>query len=292
MEAYRAAADLLPDALRRAAETLTEGEMRRCEEFRLRRGRAAAVVIAGGERRFTDAPVTGEDLRAVAETAARASLHAVSEQLRQGYLYAPGGVRVGVCGTAVMGPAGVEGLRAYSSLCLRIPRPVPGCADGIWREVTEGGFRSLLILSPPGAGKTTLLRELIRRLSGSGLRVCAADERGELADAAAGEPRFDLGEHTDVMTGMPKARAVMAFIRTMGPQVIAMDEITEEADAAALLAAAGCGTELLATVHGREPEELLRRPACRRLMEERVFRRCVTVEVRDGRRRYAVRELS
>ena len=129
-------------------------------------------------------------------------MHAAVQELGRGYFSAPGGVRVGVCGTC----AGPQGLRSFSSLSIRIPRAVVGCADPIWADVTKGGFSSLLILSPPGAGKTTLLRELVRRLSESGLRVCVADERGEIADAASGLPGFDIGPHTDVMTGVRKAR--------------------------------------------------------------------------------------
>ena len=288
MEAFQRAAALLPGELRRAAEAAPAADRRRCEEIRLRRGRAPTMRVGDVEKAFASRILTGEDLLAVMEAATRASLHAAWEQLGQGFLYGPGGVRVGVCGTAVMGDRGPEGLRDISSLCLRVPRAVPGCADGIWGAITEGGFRSTLIVSPPGAGKTTLLRELIRRLSDSGLRVAAADERGELADAGRGDCGFDVGSHTDVMTGMPKARAVSALLRAMGPQVIAMDEITEAADAAALLSAVGCGAALLATVHGSDPGEVLARPAMVRLREAGAFRRYVTVERRDGRRQYTV----
>ena len=82
------------------------------------------------------------------------------------------------------------------------------------------------------------------------------------------------------------------LLRTMNPQIIAMDEVTEPEDAKALLDAAGCGVSLLATVHGSAPADISRRPAGRSLMDSGVFSRCVTVENRRGERRYRVERLS
>lgn len=291
MDGFAAAAALLPAELREALMALPSGTRRRCEELRLRRGRPGTVLAAGVERPFSARPVTEDTLRAVLEAATRSSFHAAAEQLRQGYLTAAGGVRVGVCGTAVPGPDGLEGLRAFSSLAVRVPREVRGCADGIWDRLTAGGFSSALILSPPGAGKTTLLRELIRRLSECGLRVGVADERGEIAGCADGEPGFDVGPCADVITGAPKAAAAGMLLRAMNPQILAMDEITDPADGRALLRAVGCGVELLATIHGESLETVRRRPVGRVLLDAGAFRRYVLVENDGGVRRYAVGEL-
>ena len=291
MDGFSMAAALLPNDLRRAAERLDPADRRRCEELRLRRGQRPTALLGGRERPFSPEPVTEPDLRRVLELAARASLHAAVEEVRRGYLSAPGGVRVGVCGTAVPERGGLGGLRAFTSLAIRIPRAVPGCADGVWEAVTAGGFRSLLAVSPPGAGKTTLLRELIRRLSESGLRVCVADERGELAGYDTEGAGFDLGAHTDVMTGVSKAEAAGMLLRSMNPQVLAMDEIADAAEAEALLAAVGCGVELLASVHGADLADARRRPACRMLLDAGAFRRCVTVACRGGARRCRAEEL-
>ncbi len=291
MEGYRSALALLPPSLRQAADSLPEGDKRRCEEFRLRRGRPAMALVEERERPFSTLPVSEADIRVVLEAATRSSLHAAAEELRRGYIAAPGGVRVGVCGVGVSDSQRLTGLRAFSSLSLRIPRQVIGCADGIWPSVTAGGFASLLIVSPPGAGKTTLLRELTRRLSEEGYRVAVADERGEIADAALGEPRFEVGAHTDVLTGVPRAQAAMMLLRSMNPQIVAMDEITDEADAAALMNAVGSGVRLLATAHGRDAADAAKRPALRRLLELGAFARCAAVENRNGRRRVVLREL-
>jgi stage III sporulation protein AA len=78
----------------------------------------------------------------------------------------------------------------------------------------------------------------------------------------------------------------------MNPQVLVLDEVTEPDDAQALLTAVGCGVVLLATVHGQDIRDAARRPVCQRLLEERVFRRCVQVRLQEGKRVYTVEELA
>lgn len=283
MDGFYAAAALLPYALRRTVLMLPEPDKAACEEIRLRRGRVASYADGRGERPIPGAgPVTGETVSSVLEAATRASLHAAAYALRRGYITAPGGVRVGVCGTAAP-----EGLRAFSSLSIRIPRQVEGCGDGIYPALFKNGkFMSTLIVSAPGVGKTTLLRELVRKLGSDGVRVSLVDERGEVADGEDGEARFDVGRCTDVMTGIPKAEAILMLIRAMNPQVVAVDEVTEPVDSKALLSAAGCGAAVLATVHGTGAKELAARPSLTELMNAGIFECCVTIENRGGERQY------
>ena len=153
----------------------------------------------------------------------------------------------------------------------------------------DGAFQSTLILGPPGAGKTTLLRDLIRALSDTlELRVGLADERGEVAALWQGEPQLYVGRRTDVVDGCSKAEGLTMLLRGMGPQVLAADEITDPADAAALLDAVGCGVALLATAHGGSGEDVLRRPAYRALAEAGAFRRAVILHKTAAGRRCSV----
>lgn len=288
MDGWSHALRLLPGPLRSVAERTVSGLA--AEELRLRLGKPMSVCAAGREESADAEAVTADDLRAVLERASGASFQAVESQIRAGFVMAPGGVRVGLCGTAVMQEGVAVGLRDFTSLCIRIPHELRGCADGVYPMLTKPAFASTLIYSPPGAGKTTLLRELVRRLSDDGYCVAVADERGEIG-GAVGPDGFDLGAHTDVMTALPKAQAVLQLTRTMSPQIVAMDEITDEADARALLAAAGCGTALLATVHAADMQDLKARPVMRRLLESGVFARTVAIARRDGRRVYEVAAL-
>ena len=297
LRAYEQAARVLPLQLRQEALHLPQVDQGRAEELRLRRGQPLTVLLPEGERPLSREPVTGRDLEQLLELASRASVHTVLPQLRQGYLTIEGGHRVGLCGTAVLRDGEITNLRDLSSAAVRVARQGLGAAEPVWDRLTGPGGRmeSTLILAPPGAGKTTLLRDLIRMASdgvrGVPQRVGVADERGEIAAVWNGLPQLDVGRHTDVLEGCPKAQALMMLLRAMNPQILAADEITAPEDVQALMTAAGCGTALLATAHGWSREDLARRPLYRALMEARMFRRLVLIHAEGEVRRYEVEEL-
>ena len=288
-EHFAAAAALLPPELRRAALAAPLARRASCEELRLRVGHAPTLRLPEGETPFAEAALTGAELAAVLENATGASLHAYAEQLRRGFVCAPGGVRVGVCGTAVMDGGEVHTIRGVSSLCVRVARQIPGAGAEILPRLRG---KSVLILSAPGGGKTTFLRELVRSQSDAGVRVALADERGELAGLTAeGAPGFDVGKCTDVLSGAPKAAAALLLLRAMGPEVVAMDELGDAADAAAVTALMGSGVRVLATAHAADFDDLRRRPALRELAERGAFDALVHIRGKGANRVYEVEML-
>ena len=274
---------LFPHHLCEAIQSYSVSGVPMIEEIRCRIGQAAAVVTAGTELQLDAATVTAEDLDHILERATAFSYHAFADELRRGYVHTPGGCRIGVCGTLTDG-----GMRDVSSISFRLPHEIKGCADPVISELMSDGPVSALIVSPPGGGKTTLLRDLIRLISLEGYRVAVADERGELASVHRRKPQFDLGPHTDVMSAGSKHAACMMLIRSMNPQVLALDEITEEADAEAVLYAAGCGVALLAAAHATGANSLNQRPLYRKLLAERIFKRAVEIRKIHGHREYRV----
>ena len=278
---------LLPPGLKEAARA-GESQWKEAEELRLRRGREPTVLLGGRERVFCRGYKVGaEDLAQVMEKASGASYHAVSRQLSQGFLCAAGGVRVGVCGTA---GAAIDGMRDISSLSLRIPRQIKTAGAPLTEELSAAD-RSVLILSPPGGGKTTFLRELIRLSSQRGRRVGLCDERGEVAALFRGEPGFDLGCCTDVLSGVSKAQGALMLLRSMNPEIIAVDEITAEEDLLAMETVANCGVKLYATAHAAALEDLRSRPLYRRMLAAGIFDTAVLIERRAGARHYRRLEL-
>ena len=204
----------LPQFLGAMLDCLPPKEREGVEELRLREGFPLSAVQAGEEwthPAWRNRPLTEEDLRRVVETAGRGSVHTILDQLRGGYVTAPGGVRLGICGEGAVRDGALLSFRRITSLALRVPHTMEGIARPLLPRLNQGGqVPSTLILSPPGLGKTTLLRDLIRCLSlGEGTaprRVGVADERGELG---AGELRYALGPRADVLENCPKDQALL-----------------------------------------------------------------------------------
>ena len=225
MCAWKQLLSVLPPRLRPEVDRLGKNAL---QELRLRLGMPPELVLSG-ESRWLGCCVSREDLNYCINAASRYSPWAAATTA-QGYLTAPGGHRIGLCGEVVCKDGVVTGIREISSLCIRVARDFPGIAK---RAADAPG--SILILGAPGWGKTTLLRDLIRQI-GEKQCVSVVDERGELFPEG-----LERGKKTDVLTGCPKSPGIDMVLRTMGPDCIAVDEITAEADARALLRAANCG---------------------------------------------------
>lgn len=287
-ERYHQAARLLPLRFRGMAESAGSAVRADAEEFRLRTGRPFTIASAGSE--FVPDPadrVTTEDLSEFLRIVSKGSVHTVAESLKWGFVTAEGGHRVGVCGSAIVKNGEITGIRNLSSASLRIAKEMKGIGKPVCGELTrEGKIPNTLIVSPPGGGKTTLLRDIVRLLSDGGKRVAVADERGELAALYEGEPGFDIGQRTDVMEGCSKASAALMLLRSMNPQVIAMDEITTPEDMAAMERAANCGVSLIATAHADGLDDLRQRIYYRDA--ERLFQKIVLIGTSNGMRTYSV----
>lgn len=284
---------LLPPGLRCEMLELPAEIADRAEEIRLRTGRVPSLVVNGDELPvLPEHLVSPAELQMVLEIATRASAHTYADNIRAGFVTAAGGCRLGLCGSVTTEGGKITAMRRLSSVCIRIPHEVCGCADSIYPELTANGFHSTLLISPPGGGKTTLLRELVRRLSDDGRRISLVDERNEVSGSFEGVPGFDVGARTDILTGAPKSEGVYLLLRSMTPQVLAFDEITAPADIDAASEAANCGVQILATAHGTDIADLRERPLYRKLLERKLFTRAVIIKNDDGRREYTVVELT
>lgn len=229
------------------------------QNLRFRLGKPPEICCREGSR-WLEGTVTRDDLNFMINTASRYSPWAATT-IAKGYLTAKGGHRIGICGEAVMKNGELWSIREVSSLCIRIARDFPCVSEELYK--LPG---SILILGAPGWGKTTLLRDLIRQKSDAGDHVCVVDEREELFPEGS-----DCGSRTEVLRGCPKAHGIEMLLRTMEPQVIAMDEITAEQDCRALTQAAWCGVHLLATAHASGLNDFLHREVYAPLVKQNLF---------------------
>lgn len=253
---------------REAAQALDGLNAAQVEEIRLRCGQEPSILRRGVEQPLPHCERTPQqELQRTLLAASAQSQYAVQEQLREGFLSVPGGVRIGVCGSAVVQDGRVTGIREISSLCIRIPHEIRHPPEQLLPLLSA----SCLLAGRPGSGKTTLLRSCIRALSAAGSRVGVVDERLELAGAVHGVPQFDLGPHTDVLSGCPKAAGMQMLLRGMNPEWLAVDEITSPADLAGIRQAFGCGVRILATIHAGSAAELREKPLCRAVLGDGMF---------------------
>lgn len=248
---------ILPTWLAAQVDTLGRDSL---QELRLRLGKPPELVTAGG-RKWLSRCVSRDDLNFVVNTASRYSPWA-AQTIAQGYLTAPGGHRIGICGEAVTHDGCISGIREVQMLCVRVARDFPGIG-----EKADRLTGSILVLGPPGSGKTTLLRDLVRRTSYRE-SVAVVDERGELFPVEGG---FESGGSLDVMRACPKPQGIDMVLRTMGPSCIAVDEITAETDCQALLRAGWCGVRLIATAHAASLKDLYSREVYHSLVSNQLF---------------------
>ena len=286
IERYRSAIGLLPSRWQRLALQLPEEQQGMAEEIRLRAGQPLSVLLPSGEiYPATDAStiVMPHDLEQLCDAVTGYSRYAVSESISRGYITARGGFRLGICGTAVIKNGCNTNMRDISSVTIRIAREVTGvCKELLPQLIEDNLFCSTLIVAPPGAGKTTLLRDLIRCLSdGSSFyppqRIAVVDERSEIAVMYQGMPEMHIGSHTDVLDACPKAIGIPLLVRSVNPQIIAVDEITAQEDLCSILTASNCGVQFLATIHAFDKQELSHKPLYANILESHVFSYIVTI---------------
>lgn len=211
------------------------------------------------------------------------SPYAYEEELKNGFLTVSGGHRVGVAGQILSQHGSVQSIRNIRFLNIRISHEIIGCADPVMDRIYDpqtGRWHSTMIIAPPACGKTTLLRDMIRQISdGTAGRqpqtVGLVDERSEIAGCFYGQPQNDVGMRTDVLDGCPKACGMEMLLRSMAPDVIAVDEIATDRDVETLLLSLHCGTAILATVHGSSIEEMAAKKYLKPLFGSGCFQRFV-----------------
>ncbi len=231
--------------------------------------------------------ISGVEMKETVEYIGNYSLYAYEDELRQGFITVQGGHRVGMAGKVIVEKNEIKTMKYISFINVRLSHQIKGCADRLLPYVTEGDeMKNTLIISPPRCGKTTLLRDLIRQLSDgsddrAGMTVGVVDERSEIAACYMGVPQNELGIRTDVLDCCPKAKGMLMLIRTMAPQVVAVDEIGGREDMEAIEAVRNCGCKLLATVHGSSLDDIRSKPILRELFKEQAFERYVVLKNTD-----------
>ena len=281
------------------------------QEIRLRAGKPALLVCGGreyaigigGELLKTEEMeplefegkgkralciISPEQLSQIVEYMSSYSLYAPEEEIRQGFFTIQGGHRIGLGGRTVVQNQEIRLMKFISFLNVRIAHQIIGCADDLMgflyqKEAGESRFLNTLLISPPRMGKTTMLRDIIRHISWGGpgipgMTVGVVDERSELGACYQGIPQNDLGPRTDILDCCPKVQGMMMLVRSMSPQVVAVDEIGGSEDAKALDYVRNCGCAIAATAHGTSFKDVKEKKDLGRLVDEGCFERYIILE--------------
>jgi stage III sporulation protein SpoIIIAA len=145
-------------------------------------------------------------------------------------------------------------------LTCRIGRAVYGTIEIISDFVETG--KSILIMGRPGIGKTTMLREAARVLADDlGKRVVVVDTSNEIAgDGDIPHPAIGKARRMQVRTPSMQHEVMIEAVENHMPQVIVIDEIGTELEAAAARTIAERGVQLIGTAHGNNLDNLMLNP--------------------------------
>jgi stage III sporulation protein AA len=265
------------------------------EEIRIRVGQVAELVY-GDYSCIHMKKISEDEITEMLNYLSDYSPYAIEEELRQGFFTMKGGHRVGVAGRTNRdgGEDGINRMTDIGAFNIRVAHEVKGCAEALLPHLCGEHLHNMFLVAGPGMGKTTVLRDLIRLLSEGdgkcgGVKVGVVDERSEIAACYCGIPQNDLGPRADVLDNCPKRKGMQMLLRTMSPQVIAIDELgaKEEFDAVYEILYSGC--HLIATVHAHHVSELAEKPYMKELMETGQIDRLVEIQrAADGGRHFLV----
>ena len=142
----------------------------------------------------------------------------------------------------------------------RVGRAVYGTIKVI-EDLTLSG-KNILLLGRPGVGKTTMLREVARVLADEAKkRVVIVDTSNEIAgDGDVPHPAIGHARRMQVATPTEQHAVMIEAVENHMPQVIIIDEMGTEQEAAAARTIAERGVQLVATAHGNTLDNLILNP--------------------------------
>ena len=250
----------LPEEIARAVEKINKDKL---FEIRLRRDFPIQLNIDGkkaflnenGYSLFSNGALlcNESDISHIIGELTEHSVYAFNDKIKNGYLPAENGIRVGLAGECVYDGERLITIKNITSLNIRVPHEIKGCSEKIYGYIVENNeIKNTLIISPPFFGKTTLLKDLARKLDERQKRsILIIDERGEFETVK--------GINIDKIRYSDKLYALTFGLRSMSPEIVITDELVEKNDWKCALSAVNSGLFIIASCHAKNINDLQRK---------------------------------
>lgn len=235
-------------------------------EIRIVANRLTEIITDDKNYFIGSSPVSIEKINEIFSALCEYSVHAYKNEIIEGYITYEGGIRVGICGTAVYSEEKIYTIKDISALNIRIPHQIKGISKKIYPYIEKGG---ILIIGPPCSGKTTFLRDF-SNLAGEKFKTTIVDERMEIAGVFKGIPSFDVGNST-VLNGFIKSEGIKIAVRSMSPEIIICDEFGDEKDLSSAFFAMKSGVKIVASMHAFDKKDFISKVFVKKLLESEIF---------------------
>ena len=178
------------------------------------------------------------------------SVYAYNDKIKKGFITTREGVRIGIAGECVYDGNNISTIKEFTSLLIRVPHSIVGCADEVFEKIKSQTFvYNTLIISPPFMGKTTILKDLCRLINKNYFKsILIIDERGEFACVN--------GLNIDKIKFSDKLYAFSYGIRSLAPSIVITDELSSESDFQFANKAANSGIKIIASCHADDIKDL------------------------------------
>ena len=213
------------------------------------------------------------------------SIYSINEDLKKGFITLSGGIRMGIVGEVVTENDCVKTVKNFNAINIRFPHEIKDCSlNAINYLIDNGQVMNTLIISSPCAGKTTFIRDLCYQISkiNHSLNVLLLDERNEVSATNNGIPTNDVGNSTDIILYGNKKMGFENGIRSMSPNVIVTDEISNREDIESLFYASNCGISIIATTHSKDISDLQEKYLFNEVIRKKIFHRYIVLSQKNG----------